>query len=154
MVQMYIDNSGQWVYMFDIIDVFTREIVGHHEGLSYRTKDALKALDEAVKNRNTDDLIFRTDNGVQFKSREFQTRIRELDISHERTMVNRPEENVHIESFHGTLKRAEVYKKHYRSITHCRNSISKFINKYNNRRPRSAVGKIPPTVYHRNILTT
>ena len=22
MVQMYIDNSGQWVYMFDIIDVF------------------------------------------------------------------------------------------------------------------------------------
>ena len=152
MVQMYIDNSGQWVYMFDIIDVFTREIVGHHEGLRCRTKEALKALDEAVANRNIDDLVLRTDNGVQFRSREFQTRIRELDIAHERTMVNTPEENAHIESFHGTLKRAEVYQKHYRSITHCRNSIAKFINKYNNRRPHSSVGKIPPAVYHKNIL--
>lgn len=35
--------------MFDIIDVFTREIVGHHEGLRCRTKEALKALDEVVK---------------------------------------------------------------------------------------------------------
>jgi len=69
--------------MFDIIDVFTREIVGHHEGLKRLTKEALKALDEAAKNRNTDDLILRTDNGVQFRSREFQTRIRELDIAHE-----------------------------------------------------------------------
>jgi putative transposase len=69
MVQMYIDNSGQWVYIFDIIDVFNREIV------------------------------------------ELQTRIRKLDISHERIMVNTPEENAHIESFHGTLKRGEVYHK-------------------------------------------
>ena len=152
MVQMYIDNSGQWVYMFDIIDVFTREIVGHHEGLRCRTKEALKALNEAVETRNTDDLILRTDNGTQFRSREFQTRIRELDISHERTMINTPEENAHIESFHGTLKRAEVYQKHYSSITHCRNSIAKFIDKYNNIRPHSSVGKIPPAVYHKNIL--
>ncbi|WP_199505623.1 MULTISPECIES: integrase core domain-containing protein [unclassified Halanaerobium] len=67
-------------------------------------------------------------------------------------MVNTPEENAHIESFHGTLKRAEVYQKHYRSITHCRKSIAKFIDKYNNRRPHSSVGKIPPAVYHKNIL--
>jgi putative transposase len=113
----------------DIIDVFTREIVGHHEGLRCRTKEALKALDEAAKNRNNDDLILRTDNGVQFRSREFQTTIRELNISHERTMVNTSEENAHIESFHGTLKRAEVYQTHYLSITHCRNSIAKFIDK-------------------------
>ncbi len=64
MVQMHIDNSDQWVYMFDIIDVFTREIVGHHEALRCRTKKALKALDEAVENRNTNDLVLRTDNGV------------------------------------------------------------------------------------------
>jgi len=53
-VQMYIDNSGQWVYMFDIFDVFTREIVEHHKGLRCRTKEVLKALlkalDEAVEN--------------------------------------------------------------------------------------------------------
>jgi putative transposase len=72
--------------------------------------------------------------------------IRERDIFHEKTMVNTPEENAHIESFHCTLKRAGFYQKHYRSITHCRNSIAKFIDKYNNRRPHSSVGKIPPPV--------
>jgi len=67
-------------------------------------------------------------------------------------MVNTPEENAHIESFHETLKRNEVYQKHYRRITHCRNSIAKFIDKYNNRRSHSSVGKIPPAVYNKNIL--
>jgi len=57
-------------------------------------------------------------------------------------MVNTPEENAHIESFHSTLKRSAVYQKYYRSITHCRNFISKYIDKYSNRRPNSSVGKI------------
>jgi len=108
MVRIYRDNSGQWVYMFDIIDLYTSEVVGHHEGLRCLTKEALKALDEAAEIRNTDDLILRTDNGIQFRSREFQTKIRELDISHERTMVNTPEENGYIESFPGILNKAEV----------------------------------------------
>ncbi|WP_166668548.1 DDE-type integrase/transposase/recombinase [Halanaerobium saccharolyticum] len=82
-----------------LIYVFTREIISHHEGLSCRTKEALKALNKAAENRNTDDRILRTDNGVQFRSREFQTRIRELDISHERTMVNTSEENLILRAF-------------------------------------------------------
>jgi len=67
-------------------------------------------------------------------------------------MVNTLEENVHIESLHGTLKRAEVCQKYYQSITHCRNYIAKFIDIYNNRRPHSSGGEIPPAVYHKNIL--
>jgi putative transposase len=50
MVQMYINNSGKWVYIFDIIDVFTREIVGQREGLRSCIEEAFKELDEAVKN--------------------------------------------------------------------------------------------------------
>lgn len=152
MVQMYIDNSGQWVYMFDIIDVYTREIVGHHESLRCRTKEALKALKPALEKRNTENLTLRTDNGVQFRSRQFQRKLKELNISHERTMVNTPEENAYIESFHGTLKRAEVYQNHYLSIIDCRNSIANFIDRYNNKRPHSSIGKIPPVVYHKKVM--
>jgi len=38
--------------------------MGHHEGLRWRTKEACKASYEAAENRNTDDLILRTDNGT------------------------------------------------------------------------------------------
>jgi len=82
MVQMYIDNNSQWVYMFDIIDVYTREIVGHHESLRCRTKEALEALESAAAKRNTDNLILRTDNGIQFRSRKFQSELIELVIFH------------------------------------------------------------------------
>jgi putative transposase len=64
MVQMYIDNRGQWVYMFDITDLFTKKIAGHHEGLRCLTKEALKAFGEAVENRNIDNLVLRTYNGT------------------------------------------------------------------------------------------
>jgi putative transposase len=87
----------------------------NHEGLRYRTKEALKALNGAVENQNTNELVLRTNNCTQFRSRKFKARITEFDISHERILVNIPEEDDHIERFHGTLKRAEVYQKHYRS---------------------------------------
>lgn len=152
MVQMYIDKSGQWVYMFDIIDVYTREIVGHHESLRCRTKEALAALKKAVNTRNTNQLILRTDNGTQFRSRAFQKYLKEIGIEHERIAVNTPEENSHIESFHGTLKREEIYQKQYLNINHCKKSIAEFINKYNTDRPHSGVNDLPPAYYHEQIL--
>lgn len=62
-------------------DIFTRAIIGYHEGLRCRNKEALKVLDQAVENLITNDLVLRTDHIVQYRSRDFQTRIRELDIS-------------------------------------------------------------------------
>ncbi len=44
MTQWYLDECGQWVYMFDIIDVYTREIVGYSANLRCQTKEALAAL--------------------------------------------------------------------------------------------------------------
>jgi putative transposase len=47
-----------------------------------------KVLDKAIENRETNYLVLRTNNDIQFRSREFQIKIRDLDISHERTIVN------------------------------------------------------------------
>ncbi|WP_408955825.1 IS3 family transposase [Natroniella sp. ANB-PHB2] len=152
MVQMYIDESGRWVYMFDIIDVYTREIVGHNVSLRCRTKEALKALKEAVNSRDIVNLTLRTDNGTQFRSREFQKYITELGIDHERIAVNTPEENSHIKSFHGTLKREEVYQKHYHNILHCKGSIKEFINEYNHNRPHSSIASVPPAYYQKQLV--
>ena len=152
MVQTYIDKSGQWVYMFDIIDVYTREIVGHYEGLRCRTKEALNALKQAIENRDTDNLILRTDNGVQFRSRAFQKFLNDKEIEHERIAVNTPEENSHIESFHGTLKHCEVYQKHYHDIMDCKTSIADFIHRYNTDRPHSGVNGLPPADYKEKIV--
>lgn len=49
MTQWYMDYSGQWVYMFGIIDVYTREIVGYHLSLRCRTQEAIKAMEMALE---------------------------------------------------------------------------------------------------------
>ncbi|MCK8824327.1 IS3 family transposase [Fuchsiella alkaliacetigena] len=152
MVQMYLDKSGRWVYMFDIIDVYTREIVGHHVSLRCRTDEALKALKQAVNSRDIDNLVLRTDNGTQFRSKDFQSYISKTNIEHERIAVNTPEQNSHIESFHGTLKREEVYQNYYRHIAHCKGSIDEFIAKYNQERPHSSVSGVPPAYYHSQLV--
>ena len=42
---MYIDKSCQWVNMFDVFEVYTREVVGHRFiGMRCFTKEALKTL--------------------------------------------------------------------------------------------------------------
>ena len=50
-------------------------------------------------------LRLRTDNGPQYSSREFKKSMQALGIRHEFIWKNTPEQNGHVESFHGTLKR-------------------------------------------------
>jgi len=61
-----------------IIDVFTREIVGYHEGSRYIIKEAFQSLDEAIENRNADDLVLITDNGAQFRRESFRQGLENL----------------------------------------------------------------------------
>jgi putative transposase len=46
-----------------------------------------------VENRNNYDLVLITDNELQFKSQDFQSRFRNFDISNERRIINRSEKN-------------------------------------------------------------
>ena len=114
MVQLYLDSTGNWVYMFDIMDVYTKETIGYHMSLRCRTDESLAALEETLENRNVDNVIVRTDNEVQFRSKSFQNYLNKLEkqnyikVNHERISVDMPKENAYIESFHGTLKMEEI----------------------------------------------
>ena len=54
-------------------------------------------------------LRLRTDNGTQYSSREFRKSMQTPGIRHEFIWRNTPEQNGHVESFHGTLKREYVW---------------------------------------------
>lgn len=151
LVQWYLDNTGNWVYMFDIMDVYTREIVGYHISLRCRTDEALAALEKALDNQNVDDVILRTDNGVQFRSRNFQSYLKKLEknenikVKHERITVDTPKENAYIESFHGTLKKEEIYHTpDYKNILNCKSSVDQYIEEYNQNRLHSSLNYLSP----------
>lgn len=137
--------------MFGIIDVYTKEIVGYNIGLRCRTDEALDALEKALKDRDVEKLILRTDNGVQFRSKDFQNYLNNLkedektEINHERITVNTPRENTYIESFHGALKKEEIYySSDYENILDCKSSIEKYIEHYNQERLHSGLNYLSP----------
>jgi len=53
-------------------------------------------------------------------------------------------DNIIVERFWRSLKYEEVYLKEYETLTECRSNISDYIEKYNNFRPHSTVGKLTP----------
>ncbi len=54
-------------------------------------------------------LTLRTDNGSQYTSRMFRESLKRLGIRHELIAYRTPEQNGHIESFHGSIKREYLW---------------------------------------------
>jgi putative transposase len=53
-------------------------------------------------------------------------------------------DNIFIERFWRTLKYEEVYLKLYLNVKDCKNNLSEFFLKYNNKRIHQSLGYLPP----------
>lgn len=99
----YVDGEDRFFYVASILDVFDRCIVATHVGLTCKSKDILKILSVALRNRGlreTADLILRSDNGPQFRSKLLNKECQKLGIKQEFIPYKTPNMNAHIESFH------------------------------------------------------
>lgn len=148
---LFYEDTGTPIYMIDIIDVWSREIVGYH--LSYRatTEKWLKALDVALQNNFPDGtkgldarLVVGTDNGCQPTSKSYRGTCKALDIDQYFSGYKNPKENAFIERFHRTIKEECIWLNHFSSLSEARDSISNFIEKYNENRLHSALGYRTP----------
>jgi transposase InsO family protein len=62
----------------------------------------------------------------------------------------RATDNIAIERFWGTLKRAEVYLSEYHTAIDAYRGISRYIKKYNSERPHTSNGDLTLRKYSRN----
>jgi putative transposase len=102
-----------WGYLFNVLDIFTREWVGYCFDLSSAVKEnAIIAIENALvthKDIVPENLVIRTDNGSQYTSKAFRKSISVLRLKLEHIYYNMPEQKGHIESFHKTLKKEGVH---------------------------------------------
>jgi putative transposase len=149
MTKVWVNGTG-WMYLFGVIDCFTREIVGWCFSLFASAKEALKALEMAIDVHFPNGipeglgLTLNSDNGCQFGSRAYLSAVKDLGITFTRTGYDTPEENAYIESFFGKLKEEEVWLKEYESISDAEQSIRDWIYKYNYERIHSSLGYLTP----------
>lgn len=144
----YIRMKRGFIYLVAIMDWGTKKILSWEISQTMENDFCISALKRALA-RWGQPLIFNSDQGSQFSSHDFQKVLSDLGISISMDGKGRATDNIAIERFWGTLKRAEVYLNEYHSPIDAYRGISRYIKKYNSQRPHTANGdRTPDQAYH------
>lgn len=114
----------------------------------------LEAVEEALDKHGKPE-IFNTDQGSQFTSVAFTEQLRKNEIAISMDGKGCWRDNVFVERIWRTIKYEEVYLRAYDSVQQARTCLEKYINFYNQTRPRSSLkGKTPDQVYFNRLPET
>lgn len=85
-----------------------------------------------------------SDNGSAYKSHAWRDTCAELGIRPKKTRPYRPQTNGKIERFHRTLADGWAFNRHYNNESARRAALPAWLRHYNQHRPHTAIGKVPP----------
>ena len=146
----YIPAGESWAYCHTVLDVFPREWVGYVLSTNAAADGAVEALLDALHRHPAADkakMRIRTDHGSQYTSRRFNSAIKSLGLEHEYIWYKTPQQNGHLESFHGKLKLEYVWPSDPESFQEVEKIILGAFVDYNTRRLHSALGYVPPAEF-------
>ena len=113
----YVRLPTSFCYLASIIDDYSRYCVGWALSRWIDNRLTLSALQMALEMRRPAlGWIHHSDQGVQYASGEYVTRLKSLGARISMAAVGNPYENAKAESFFRTLKMEEVYLKDYRGF--------------------------------------
>ncbi|WP_282956998.1 DDE-type integrase/transposase/recombinase [Keratinibaculum paraultunense] len=152
----YIHGEDRFFYIASFLDVYNRNIVEYHMGLSCTAEYITIILKRALMKRGlydkNIDLVIRSDNGSQFVSHKFEDTCEELKLEHERIPFKTPNKNVHIESFHRLLENECLSRYEFESYAEAYKEVSEYMNSYNKVRIHGSIGYIPPIEFYQKTL--
>jgi putative transposase len=151
----YIALGPIFVYLFAIIDVYSRKIVGWHLGFNARVESMKKAWDKALINENLIGVsgapelpIALSDHGVQMAKKTAKQFFKDLGIKQLFARYQTPQDNAWIESWFRILKYQWLRYKDYVSFDQVKSIIGQFIIVYNTQRYHGAIGYVTPHQKH------
>lgn len=144
--------NGRRIKCLTIVDDFTREsvdiAVDHGMGGEY----VVRLLDQAACFRGYPRAV-RTDNGPEFTSRAFIAWAQGHGVEHILIEPGCPTQNGYIESFNGKFRDECLNEHWFTSLVQARNVIADWRRDYNEVRPHSSCGRIPPSRFAANYRT-
>ena len=128
--------KGIYYYICVIIDLFSRKVVAYKISPNCTARLITATFKMAFEDRGRPSgLIFHSDQGTQYTSNAFRRLLADLNVRQSFSRPGTPNENAVSEAFFSILKKEELYRKDYRSERDFRQSVGKFIVKYNTERP-------------------
>ena len=151
-------GSDGWAHLAAGIDCHDRELVGYAFARRGRAQEAERALEAACVDRfgtlrpdgNTP--MLRSDNGRIFQSRRFRAAGKDYRLRQEFITPYTPEQNGRIEVSFRSLKDECVWQHRLPSFGEARRAVRRWIDWYNERRPRQALRYLRPRQYRASQL--
>ncbi len=144
----YIRLRQGFIYLVAVMDWFSRYVLAWEVSVSLETSFCVAALDWALQHGRP--TIFNTDQGSQFTSEDFTSRLDTHGIDISMDGQGRVIDNIFIERLWRTVKYEEVYLKDYLDVVDALANLRTYFTFYNPERPNQALGyQTPATVHHR-----
>jgi putative transposase len=150
----YIALGPIFVYLFAIIDVFSRKIIGYHLSLNATVDSMKRAWDNALGNEGLLDVIgapkmpLALSHGVQMAKKSAKQFFKDLGIKQLFARYQTPKDNAWIESWFRILKYDWLRYKDCVSFEQLKAIIAKFIYIYNYKRYHGSIGYVTPEQKH------
>ena len=142
---VWIPSVGKNAYLLSIIDVHTRRILKDYFSFSIKQNKVITFLSDLfLEYQYPENVVIRSDNGSQFIAKSVREYLGIIGVQQEFTHVATPEENAHIEAYHGILKKEVFQRVDYRTFGEIEQILKRYMIFYNNTRLHGLLGRITP----------
>jgi len=147
--------ENRFAYLFLLMDLYSRYIVGWHVSRSLATDGALISLDMALSQRRADprELIHHSDHGVQYTSRIYMNRLLENKVLASMGAIGNCYDNIYAERVIGILKGEYSLDLPFINLSQVSTIVKEAIYLYNADRPHLSLGlATPKDVYENKVV--
>ena len=138
----YVPLRSGYLYLVAILDWFSRHVLSWGLSNSLDSEFCVAALEQALDRGRPE--IFNTDQGCQFTSRDFTSRLESARVTISMNGRGRALDNVFVERLWRTVKYEEIYLKDYETGAECREGLRHYFRFYNHERPHQSLGYRTP----------
>ncbi len=134
-----------WVYLATVLDLCSKELIGHAIAPHMRAELAIDAIKAACRSGLVaGNSIMHTDRGSQYHAKAYRNALRRLDIRHSTSRTGSCLDGAAAESFFATIK-TEIGIGSWPDRASALRDIENWIDHYNRRRLHSSLGYQIPT---------
>ena len=136
-------EGGRTIRTFNVIDDYNREALCIDVDYSMPSLRVIRSLEQVIEWRGKPKAI-RCDNGSEYISQMLVNWANSQQITMMYIQPGKPTQNAYIERFNRTARHEWLELHLFENIEQAQELATKWLWTYNNERPHSAIGRVPP----------
>lgn len=135
--------DGRTLRTFNVLDDYSREGLGIEVDLSLPGERVIRSLNQIIEWRGKPSVL-RCDNGPEYVSKTLVDWANDNKITLMYIQPGKPTQNAYVERYNRTVRHEWLDMHEFTSVEHAQILATHWLWIYNNERPNTAIGGVPP----------